>query len=177
MTVLNIKALEFDWIFGTEGAQFIKTLAESKDNQIFSIGIIKTIILFFWGYYKTRIILASFLPFLLNFLVMLAYTTYIHVYNNNRNNNVTTDWSNFNNWDKMKYADYALMLAILVLGFYQFILELMYLWQRRLRYFVSFWNLINLLSIGLNVASVVIDYKNIGESKYWIPVSSSAMIT
>ena len=175
-TVLNIKAIEFDWIFGTEGVNFIKTIAESKDVQIFEIGIIKTIILFFWKYYKRRIVIASFLPFMLNFLAMFAYATYIHYYNNNRNNNATTDWQNFNNWDSMKYADYALMLTILLLAFYQFILELLYLFQIRLKYFISFWNLVNLMSIGLNVASISLDYKNTGESQYWIPVSSSAMI-
>ena len=76
----------------------------------------------------------------------------------------------------MKYADYALMITILILAIYQFILEILYLLQMRKRYFTSFWNHINLISIGLNVASVVIDYKNLDESKYWIPVSSSAMV-
>ena len=107
---------------------------------------------------------------------MFAYVTYIHNYNNNRNNNATIDWQNFNNWDSMKYADYALMLTILLLAFYQFILELLYLFQMKLRYISSFWNLINLLSILLNISSVFLDLLNVGESLYWIPVSSSAMI-
>ena len=126
MTVLNIKAIEFDWIFGKEGANFIKTLSESQDLQIFSIGIIKTIILFFWGYYKIRIIIASLIPFLLNFAVMFAYTTYIHEYNGDREGNRIIDWKNYRNWDKMKYANNSLMALILALGFYQFILELLY---------------------------------------------------
>ena len=152
------------------------SVAQSRSIEVFSLDIIKTIVLFFWQYYKIRIIIFSLIPFLLNFLVMFAYVTYIHNYNNNRNNNATIDWQNFKNWDNMKYADYALMLTILLLAFYQFILELLYLFQMRLRYISSFWNLINLLSIGLNVASVVFDYQNTGESQYWIPVSSSAMI-
>ena len=152
------------------------SIAQSQNIELFSLDIIKTIVLFFWQYYKTRIIIFSLIPFVFNFLAMFAYVTYIHYYNNNRKNNETTDWQNFNNWDSMKYADYALMLTILLLAFYQFILELLYLYQMKLRYISSFWNLINLLSIGLNVASISLDYQNTGESFYWIPVSSSAMI-
>ena len=83
LTVLRIKAIEFDWLFEDEGMKFMHSIAQSESIELFSLSILfKTIVLFFWQYYKIRIILSSFLPFLLNFLVMFAYTTYIHVYNN-----------------------------------------------------------------------------------------------
>lgn len=78
MPVLEITAIEFDWIFGKQGADFLDSLTESNTVDIFSLKIIKEIITFFWGYFKIRIIFAMLIPFIINLCTFLGYTTYWH---------------------------------------------------------------------------------------------------
>ena len=57
---VDIKAVEFDWLFGTSyGDQFMKNVAESDNMELFKLQIIKAFILFQWKYFRTSIILYS----------------------------------------------------------------------------------------------------------------------
>ena len=91
MPVLNITAIEFDWLFGEQGAAFIRTMASTDSIELFSVGIIQEIITFFWGYYRIRIILASLLPFVVNFIIFAAYTTYLK-WDDDDHGNDTNSW-------------------------------------------------------------------------------------
>ena len=165
MPVLDITAIEFDWLFGEQGAAFVRTMADTDSIELFSIGIIQEIIGFFWGYYRIRIVLASLLPFVVNFLVFAAYTTYLK-WDDDDHGDDTNHW---------RIYSYVCMGLTLFFALYFLIFEILYFSKKGLSYLVSFWSIINLLSIGLNIATVVIDFTDL-EKKYFIPVASSAII-
>ena len=51
--VLDIKAIEFDWIFkNKERSEFIKALSITNDLDLFSLNIIRTLIYFLWNISK-----------------------------------------------------------------------------------------------------------------------------
>lgn len=77
MKPVEIKAIEFDWIFSsTTGAGFMKTLISSKNIELFSIPLIQAIILFFWNHFKYRVLFFLFIPFLVYFIVFILYATW-----------------------------------------------------------------------------------------------------
>lgn len=166
MQVLEIKAIEFDWIFGKEGAKFMNTIAHSKSIELFSLEIVQIIVLFFWQYYKKRIIVASLIPFLFYFATVIAYVTFIH----------QEDLEKGDEQDDWRITAYVLTAVILFLSAYHLGLEVLYLMEKRLNYFTSFWTYVNLFAIGLSVAAVVIDLLDLDDSKYFIPVGASAVI-
>ena len=49
-SVFKIKAIEFDWLFEYEGMKFMHSIAHSRSIELYSLDIIKTIVLFFWQY-------------------------------------------------------------------------------------------------------------------------------
>jgi len=50
--ILDIKAIEFDWIFNqSQGSKFLKALADCEDIEIYSNNLIKLIITFLWSYF------------------------------------------------------------------------------------------------------------------------------
>lgn len=61
---LEIRAIEFDWIFNNkEGVGFLDSLAYTDNIDLFSLNIIRYIIRFFWGTYRKYILLYLFMPF------------------------------------------------------------------------------------------------------------------
>jgi hypothetical protein len=70
--------LEFDWIFyGDASDEFIDRLAETDNDNLFTINSVKIIILFLWNKYFYRILLVQFVPFI-NYIVFLCvYITYV----------------------------------------------------------------------------------------------------
>ena len=166
MQLLEIKAIEFDWIFGKEGAKFINTIAHSDSIELFSLEIVQIIVLFFWQYYKKRIIFASLIPFLIYFATVIAYVTFIHPEDLEKGDD-NNDW---------RITAYVLIAIILTLSAYHIGLEILYLCEKRLKYFTTFWTYVNLFSIGLSVACVIIDLRDQDESQYFIPVGASAVV-
>jgi hypothetical protein len=75
---VEFMALEFDWIFrGEFGKSFIANLAESENDDLFSIHTIKLIILFLWERFFWRIFFKIFLPFVLYVAIFCLYVTFI----------------------------------------------------------------------------------------------------
>jgi len=76
---VEISAIEFDWIFwGDYSNQFIKTLAESSNDKLFDISTVKSIILFLWKKYFTRMFRLQLIPFLFYLLFVIIYISYIY---------------------------------------------------------------------------------------------------
>ena len=76
---VDIRALEFDWIFyGDDSNSFIKTLAESKNDNLFEINTVKIVILFLWAKYFKRIFYLQLIPFAIYMIFYCVYVTYIY---------------------------------------------------------------------------------------------------
>jgi hypothetical protein len=92
---VEIKAIEFDWIFHSkEASQFLKILSETNNLNLFSLKIIKNIVLFFWKYFQKMIIIKVFLPFALYFLLVIINSTYFY---EKRVENNDSGWKQLNN--------------------------------------------------------------------------------
>lgn len=75
-----MKAVEFDWIFGSKGVEFMKNLANSDDIEIFGNSLIKTIVNYFWSTFSWIIYIFVFLPYMILFIAFTLYTTFVHNY-------------------------------------------------------------------------------------------------
>lgn len=76
---MEISALEFDWIFdGKEATGFIRRLAETDNDNLFTISSIRIIILFLWNSYFYRIFFIIFCPFILYLSFLCLYVTFIY---------------------------------------------------------------------------------------------------
>ena len=78
LTRWNVQAVEFDWIFDDRyGRKFLVSLANTKDIDIFSVPIIKNIIMFMWRFYRIAIVTSVMIPFIFYFIVYIIYATLI----------------------------------------------------------------------------------------------------
>ena len=78
LTRCNVQAVEFDWIFDDRyGRKFLVSLANTKDIDIFSVPIIKNIIMFMWRFYRIAIVTSVMIPFIFYFIVYIIYATLI----------------------------------------------------------------------------------------------------
>ena len=65
----EINGIEFDWLFSeNEGVNFLETLSNTNSIEVFSIEIIKYIIIYLWSFYRKAIFLQMFIPFVLYFI-------------------------------------------------------------------------------------------------------------
>ena len=164
--ILNVYAIEFDWLFDKQGAKFIHKISKSDTIELFSLEIIKIMILFFWKHYKSKIIVVSLIPFLIWFVAFIAYATFIH------EEEVEEDET----WGVWYIVSFVLQIIILVLSAYHIFLEILYLKKNKLTYFTSFWNFVNLATIALVISTVVIDILEIRE-RVWVPVAAMGVLT
>jgi hypothetical protein len=75
MKRVEIKGIEFDWIFtDKEGKSFLDELSATENMDIFKHDIIKDIILFQWSKIKPYIVYLQFAPFFFYFISFLIYT-------------------------------------------------------------------------------------------------------
>lgn len=75
---VEIQAIEFDWIFyGPAADSFLSRLADSDNDNLFTINTIKVIILFLWNKYFYRIFFIIFMPFCLYITTFCLYVTFI----------------------------------------------------------------------------------------------------
>lgn len=166
MEAIDVRAIEFDWLFSKEGARFLTHISKSESIELFSLEIIRVIIKFFWDFYVVRILIASLIPFLFYFVVFITYVSYISD-EDNLKDDVDPNWNMIS--DIFKYV-------IAFLAAYHLFLEFLYFRRNGRKYFKSFWNIVNLFTIGLTVATIVIDFLNLDYSVYFVPVASSAVI-
>lgn len=146
---LEVKAISFEWIFNEkEGAKFLQTLARSDTIDLFSLQIIRNIISFLWPYFRNKIIIYVFIPYLLYFSLFLIYSTYFHkrmIENND------AKWTNFG------LANNLAVIVLLVFIAYFMLIESMQIVSQKLSYFKSFWNLIDLTSLLFNLIILIMD--------------------
>ena len=156
----EIKAIEFDWLFNeNEGKDFLKALIKTENIEIFSVSTISNIILYLWGYYRLQIVLQVLIPFLIYFTVFILYSTWV----NHEKNQEGSD-----NGDNKEYAIANLTMTILVIlgilwmGYFEF-RQLCYY---KLGYFGSFWNLIDVASLSINIVTIVTDLAGINDEHH-----------
>ena len=128
----------------------MKELSETANIDLFSLKIIKFIILYQWRYFKKMIIFIVFIPFVLYFALFLTYATYSLHEKNQENAS-----------DTSKLVSYILMVCIMALwGFFGYI-EAAQIHFHGLEYFINFWNMLDLGSLVLNLLTVVWDFFDI----------------
>ena len=148
---VSVRGIEFDWIFCTpEGASFLKDLSETENVNIFGQSIIRDIILFQWSYFKTMIILKLLIPYVIYFVTFWVYATYI--VKNQATESSTTG----------VYHIFAIIIGVIILIFnigwgYVETTQMLF---HKLEYFKSFWNLLDLSSVILNVCVVIMEFSN-----------------
>ena len=140
--MLDIRAIEFDWIFNkTEGVQFLKTLASTDNIELFSLDLIKHIIRFCWGYYRKYIVIFLFIPYMIYITSFVLYSTWIHKEKIDRNNG---------NWESYGLANSIMVIFLLLMISYFSYYEIRQILFHKLSYFISFWNLVDISSLILN---------------------------
>ena len=153
---LDIRAIEFDWIFNSgEGVDFLKTLANTDNIELFSLTLIRYIIRFLWGYYRKAIVIYLFIPYILYFITFILYTTWVFDRKEERNEGMfDLDYG---------LANTVMVIFLLVFIMYFLIFEMTQIWFHKLEYFVSFWNMIDLASLLLNGTILVCDLAGVKE--------------
>ena len=145
-----MKGIEFDLIFNSkEGDLFFKELTTTKNTKIFEVDFIRDIILYFWTHYKKSLILFMFIPFMIYFAVFLTYTTWTM-----ERRQEETDG---NTWTIVNYVFMAVSSVFVSLFMYYEIRQIAF---HKLSYFRSFWNILDLLSLILNISTIALDIYN-----------------
>ena len=77
--ILEIRGIEFDWIFNNkEGKDFLKNLGKTDNLDLFENSLIKIIIDFLWKIWFRAIFWMVFIPFIFMMITYLIYVTEIH---------------------------------------------------------------------------------------------------
>jgi hypothetical protein len=139
---LEIRAIEFDWIFNkNEGSRFIRTLAKTQCIDLFSLNIVRSIIRFTWSYYRKYIAIYVLFPFLVYFSVFIMYATYFH---KKQYEEAHSDWK------KMGIANSLSLIVIMMFVIYFAYFEVRQMLFDKLNYLTSFWNIFDLISLIFN---------------------------
>jgi hypothetical protein len=151
---VEVKAIEFDWMLTTkEGEDFLEGLRQTDNLAYFEIDVVKDLILFQWSYFLPRIIMFLFVPFLVFFIMFILYTTWIldEMFSEEDDNG---DWHTA-----------ALVIGICVLVFQVFFIyvEIRQIFFHKLEYLKSFWNMLDIASVILNIAVVVLHLTDVRE--------------
>lgn len=140
---LTIRAIEFDWIFDDHrGKSFLRALSKTNDLELFSLSIIRTIVLFLWEYYRKVVFIFLLIPFLINFAVFIVYATYFH--KNQKENNESFA-------EGFGIASIISIVIVLIFVVINGLYEARQMLSLRLMYFISFWNMVDLISLLLNL--------------------------
>lgn len=165
--VLDIKAIEFDWIFDNkQRSAFIKALSETDDLDLFSLNIIRSLIYFTWGVCWKYLMVYVFVPFCVYFAVFVVYVTYVHKNKVDRGHSYA---------DPFGIAQVVLIVVTLLFIVFQGFYEAKQIWFNKLNYFLSFWNLVDLASLILNLIVCISDLAGLDDSKY-VPMSAIAIL-
>ena len=152
---LDIKAIEFDWIFNKDdGAQFMRTLSDTSSIELFSLKIIRYIIKFFWGHFRRAIVKYLFIPFMIYFTIFLLYITWIH---KNKSQNGEKSSGSF------YAADLTSTIILLMFIIYFTYYELKQMITQKILYFITFWNMVDVVSLALNFIIIILDLAGANE--------------
>ena len=147
-----IKAIEFDWIFNTkDGDEFLGSLAETENLELFGIDIIRDIILFLWSYFKIHIITKLFIPYFIYLIIYLVHVTYII-----KNEHYESSGEN----QPYHIAAWIFGATILLFNVYWIYVEITQMIFHKIGYFKSFWNLLDLTSVIMNVAVIIMEFSS-----------------
>lgn len=144
----EVTAIEFDWLFNEEhGRDFLVHLTRTDSIEIFSIDLINKIVLFLWIFYRRAIFFKILVPFLIYFVVFLAYATWIHYEKVQEGED-----------EGIFFTLNVIMIAIIIFFIvYNVYFEIRKLLFYQTEYFLSFWNYINVFSIVMNFFVVLSD--------------------
>ena len=155
---LNIRAIELDWILNnTDGVKFLKTLSESDSIELFDLTIIRQIITFLWSHYRKAVFKYNLIPYLLYMALYLVYVTYFHKMKYEHSYSYMLGYGIMND-----ASVFILLIYILYFLYYEFG-QIMF---HKIHYFTSFWNMIDLISLLLNLSVLIIDFANVTENEY-----------
>lgn len=148
-TIVEVKGIEFDWIFNSKHAHaLMKVLSETNNINLFKVPVIEDIILFKWSYFRWAIIILLFIPFLLYFGAFLTFATWgikeDYEYEKKVDGS-SKDWETATKW-------LAISCVVFIVGFVY--VELRQLWFHKLNYFVDIWNMMDMISLGLNITTL-----------------------
>lgn len=143
---INIRAIEFDWIFTTKrGEEFLEKLSRTSDLSFYEIDIVKHIINFMWKRFLPRLFLFLFFPFLVFFATFLLFATWLI----DEGYKEADDWAE---WDTAVFV-VGIFLAVFQLFFVG--IEIYQFTQGPTENLKSFWNLFDCLSIIFNYALII----------------------
>ena len=152
----EINAIEFDWLFNkTDGVDFLFTLSKTKSIEVFSIEIIRLIILYLWSFYRRAIFFYMFIPFMLYFCWFLIYST----------------WMQSQDEETYSTSKQVLIILIFIEIAYNVVFEIIKLVYFKRKYFTSLWNYINITSLILNMITMICDLAKI-KSQSLVPMLS-----
>ena len=144
---VEIKAVELDDIFvGESSRMWMKALTETENIDIFSLKVIQAIIFFQWKYFKRMIIWKVFVPFIAYFLLFIVYGSLML-----RNKASETEWGPWST------GTLVFSILVLIMAVYMAYIEVEQLKFHKWDYFSSFWNLVDLVSLVLNVVTMICD--------------------
>ena len=162
----NVEAIEFDWIFDDDyGKKFLVALANTEDIEVFSVEIIKNIIMFMWTYYRIAIAKWVMIPFIFYFLWYIIYATWIK---KGKDESSQT----YGNYGR---TDLAFCIILLIWFAYFIYIEIRQMLYYKLKYFTNFWNLIDISSLILNMFCVISDLCKLNTTKH-IPVLACSVL-
>ena len=145
---VEVKAIEFDWLLTTkDGERFLEALSETEVLEFFELDLVKNIILFQWSYYLPRIILGLFVPFFIYFIIFLVYATWL----------LEEKKEEKEKWGTWHTIDFVFGIIVLVYQFFFIYIEMHQMIFHKLKYFKSFWNMLDITSVFLNIATVITD--------------------
>ena len=149
---VTITGIEFGWIFNSqEGADFLQELSETENIRIFEHNIIKDIVLFQWSYVKIHIILKLLIPYLIYFLIFVLHVTYIIKNEHYESGNESGPYH---------ISAWVFGSIILIFNVFWAYVEFTQMMFHKSVYFKSFWNLLDLSSVVLNTAVVIMEFSN-----------------
>ena len=144
---MEVKAVELDNVFvGESSLHMLKMLSDTENIDTFSLKVVQAIILFQWKYFKRAIVLKVLLPFSIYFLLFILYGSLL------LRNKAFED-----GWGPYSVATIVFCVIILFSACYMAWIEYQQIKFHGLDYVRSFWNLIDLVSLLLNIVTMVCD--------------------
>lgn len=143
--------MEFDWIFyGDDSNSFIKTLADTNNDNLFDISTVKTVILFLWKQYYKRIFYLQLIPFALYLLFFCVYVTFI--YERVQQGDGVHKWRSLHNF---------FVVIVTLCTAYFILFEILQFTQRKGNYFKKVWNWIDMVTYLLNIFFILTDLSGV----------------
>ena len=126
---------------------FLTSLAFSGDEEVFEVDVINNVIHYMWKFYRRAIVYNILLPFIVYFTVFIIYATWINKKKDEENDKTGT----------YAIVNYGMSGVLILLILYFLVFELKKLYYYKFRYFLNFWNLIDVISIILNTTIIAMD--------------------